>query len=211
MSARSPTPSNACSAWDRNVTHRCTPGASAQVVEALQALRGVPGIVAVTTVAALGDRTRVDSPSARMQGLGLIPAAYASGARRRQGARTNAGNTQARRALGEGAGACRSPANVRRPRQRRLDIPPQAIQDLGGKAHLRLCPCNRRLLARGQHAHHVVVAIARAWVGCMGAMATRGPLPPEGPTTKAEGPMHAAGVPVEQKRRRPGGGQPSTA
>jgi transposase len=45
------------------------------VVEALQALRGVPCTVAVT----LGALTRLDTPRALMQFLGLLPAADASG------------------------------------------------------------------------------------------------------------------------------------
>jgi transposase len=73
------------------------------VVEALQALRGVQCTVAVTTVAALGDLTRFDTPRPLMKGLGLIPAAYASGERRRQGTIPNAGHTHARRACVEGA------------------------------------------------------------------------------------------------------------
>jgi transposase len=74
------------------------------VVEALQALRGVQCTVAVTTVAELGDLTRVDHPRPLMQCLGLIPAEYASGARRRQGSLTTAGNTHARRARGRRLG-----------------------------------------------------------------------------------------------------------
>jgi transposase len=75
------------------------------VVEALQALRGVPLTVAVTTVAELGDLTRVEHPRQLMKSLGLIPSEYATGERRRQGAMTKAGNTHARRALLEGAWA----------------------------------------------------------------------------------------------------------
>jgi transposase len=44
------------------------------VVEALQALRGVQFTVAVTLVAEIGDRTRVDHPRALRKCLGLIPA-----------------------------------------------------------------------------------------------------------------------------------------
>jgi transposase len=77
----------------------------APVVEALQALRGVQGTVAVTSVAARGARTRGDHPRQRMRYLGLTPSAYASGERRRQGGLTTAGTTQARRALVEGAWA----------------------------------------------------------------------------------------------------------
>jgi transposase len=43
------------------------------VVEALQALRGVQFIVAVTLVAELGDLTRVENPRQLMKYLGLIP------------------------------------------------------------------------------------------------------------------------------------------
>src|SRR5262249_19942143 len=75
------------------------------VVEALQALRGVQFIVAVTTVAEIGDLTRFDNPRELMKFLGLIPSEYSSGERRRQGSITKAGNTHARRALVEGAWA----------------------------------------------------------------------------------------------------------
>jgi transposase len=75
------------------------------VVEALQALRGVQLTVAVTRVAELGALTRIENPRQLMKSLGLIPAAYASGERRRQGALTKAGNTHARRVLVEGAWA----------------------------------------------------------------------------------------------------------
>jgi transposase len=84
------------------------------VVEALQALRGVQFTVAVTTVAELGDLTRFNTPRELMKFLGLIPAEYSSGERRRQGAITKAGNTHARRALIEGAWAYRDPAHVSR-------------------------------------------------------------------------------------------------
>jgi transposase len=77
------------------------------VVDALQALRGVQFPVAVTTVAELGDLTRFETPRQLMQCLGVIPSEYATGERRRQGSITKAGNTQARRALVEGAWAYR--------------------------------------------------------------------------------------------------------
>jgi transposase len=75
------------------------------VVEALHALRGVPCPVAVPLVAAMGDLTRCERPRECMNFLGLVPSAAASGAPRRQGAMTQAGPTQARRVLGEGAWA----------------------------------------------------------------------------------------------------------
>jgi transposase len=141
------------------------------VVEALHALRGVPLTGAVTTVAALADLTRVDTPKHLMNFLGLIPSEDSPGARRRQGAITTAGTTPARRALVEGAWASRSPATVSRPLHLRLAQQPKAIQDSSWNAQGSLCQRDRRLLAHGTQAHQVVVAMARELVGCLWAMA----------------------------------------
>jgi transposase len=148
------------------------------VVEALQALRGVPFTVAVTLVAELGDLTRFQNPRQLMKYLGLIPSEYCSGERRRQGAITKAGNTHARRALGEGAWASRDPAKVSRPLQLRLAQRPQPLQAISWKAPVRLCKRFRRLLARGKHANQVVVAIARELAGFLWAIANQVPVTP---------------------------------
>ena len=91
------------------------------VVEALQALRGVQFLVAITVVAELGDLTRFDSPRQLGAFVGLIPSEDSSGPRRRLGAITKTGNGRARRALIEGAWAYRYPAKVSEHIQRRID------------------------------------------------------------------------------------------
>jgi transposase len=148
------------------------------VVDALQALRGVQCTVAMTTVAARGDRTRGDTPRALMHFLGLIPSAYSRGERRRQGAITNAGNTHACRALIEGAWAYRYPAKVSRHLPLRLEQPSKVIQDISWAAHVRRCTRDRKLIARGKPANPVVVAMARALVGFLWAMAKQVPVIP---------------------------------
>jgi transposase len=148
------------------------------VVEALQALRGIQFIVAVTTVAELGDLSRFDNPSQLMKFLGLIPSEYSSAEKRRQGSITKAGNTHARRALVEGAWAYRYSAKVSRHLQLRLEKQPKIIQDISWKAQVRLCKRYRRLIARGKHANQVVVAIARELVGFMWAIAKEVPVTP---------------------------------
>jgi transposase len=152
------------------------------VVEALQALRGVQFIVAVTLVAELGDLTRFDNPRQLMSYLGLTPSEYSSGERRRQGTITKAGNTHARRALVEGAWAYRYPAKVSRHLQLRLETLPKTIQDISWKAQIRLCKRYRRLIARGKHANQVVVAIARELVAFMWVIAKEVPLIPSTPS-----------------------------
>jgi transposase len=148
------------------------------VVEALQAWRGVQCTGAVPMLSAMGDLTRCDHPRALMKCLGLMPSEYASGAQRRQGAITNAGHTQARRALVEGAWASRSPAKVSRHLPRRLEQPPSIIQDIRWKAPVRRCQRSRRLVSRGQHAHVVTVAMARERAGFMWAIAREVPVTP---------------------------------
>jgi Transposase IS116/IS110/IS902 family len=128
--------------------------------------------------AARGDLTRVAHPRHLLTCVGLMPAADATGARRRQGALTNAGHRHARRVRLEGAWAYRYPAPVRRHVQRRLEQPPKALQDLRWTAHVRLCTRSRRVIARGKHATQVVGALARELMGCMGAMAKQVPLTP---------------------------------
>ena len=91
------------------------------VVQALQALRGVQFLVAITVVAELGDLTRFDNPRQLAAFVGLIPSEYSSGGSRRQGGITKAGNGRARRALIEAAWAYRHPAKVSVHIQQRID------------------------------------------------------------------------------------------
>ena len=65
------------------------------VVEAIQALRGVQDTVALTVIAELGDLTRFDNPRQLAAFVGLTPSEYSSGAMRRQGGITKAGNSHA--------------------------------------------------------------------------------------------------------------------
>jgi transposase len=170
------------------------------VGEALQALRGVQCTVAVTVIAALGDLTRVDNPRQLMRYLGRTPAEYASGERRRQGSITKTGNPQARQTLVEGAWADRYPANVSRHLQLRLEQLPKTVQDMSWKAQVRLCTRYRRLSARGTHPNQVVVAIARALVAFLGAMAKEVLVTPENASIVLESQRKAC----HWQRRGPG-------
>ncbi|WP_428509868.1 transposase [Roseateles sp.] len=70
-------------------------------MQALQAMRGVQLIAAMTLVAELQDFLRFESPRQLMAYLGLVPTEYSSGPKCRQGAITKAGNSAARRMLVE--------------------------------------------------------------------------------------------------------------
>jgi transposase len=146
------------------------------VVQALQALRGVQWLVALTVVAELGDLTRFGSPRQLGAFVGLIPSEDSSGPRRRLGAITKTGNGRARRALIEGAWAYRHPAKVSEHIQRRIDALPKPIQDIGWQAQVRLCKRFRRFVARGKHPNVAVTAIARELIAFMWAIAKQVPL-----------------------------------
>jgi transposase len=142
----------------------------APVGAAIQALRGVQFLAAVTLIAELGELTRFETPRQLMSYLGLVPSAHSSGERRRQGSITKTGNSHARRVLVEGAWAYRYPAKVSRHLQLRLEKVPKVIQDISWKAQVRLCKRYRRLVARGKQVNQVVVAIAREMAACVWAI-----------------------------------------
>jgi hypothetical protein len=73
-----------------------------------------------------------------MNDLGLTPAEYARGERRRQGGIPQTGHTQARRARLDGAWASRDPAQLRRHRLLRLAQLPKPSQEVRGNAQGRL-------------------------------------------------------------------------
>ena len=148
----------------------------APVVRALQALRGVQDVVAVTMVAELGDLTRFDNPRQLAAFLGLVPSEDSTGDRRRQGPITKTGNGHARRALVEGAWAYQYPAKVSPAIQKRLQALPKPVQDIAWKAQVRLCRRFRRLVARGKHPNVVVTAIARELAAFMWAIAREVPV-----------------------------------
>ena len=82
------------------------------VVEAVQGLRGVALITAVTLAAEIGDCRRFTNPRQLMGWLGLVPKERSSGSTRTQGAITKAGNSRARRMLVESAWTYRLPPRI---------------------------------------------------------------------------------------------------
>jgi len=146
------------------------------VVEALQALRGVQWLVAITVVAELGDLTRFDNPRQIAAFVGLIPSEYSSGTTRRQGGITKTGNGRARRALVEATWAYRFPAKISEHIRKRIEGLPKPIQDIGWKAQLRLCRRFRQLTSRGKHPNVAVTAIARELLAFMWAIVREVPL-----------------------------------
>ena len=129
----------------------------APVVAALQAMRGVALVVAVTVVAEVGDFRRFANPRQLMAYLGLVPSEHSSGSSVRRGGITKAGNALARRVLIEGAWTYRMSARVSRKLHDRLE--PLSAADPGhrmesaGPAVRAISPPGRCRQAEGR-GHH---------------------------------------------------------
>jgi len=149
------------------------------VVQALQALRGVSFISAVTTVAELGDLRRFNNPREVMAYLGLVPSEHSSGPKVKRGSITKHGNTHARRAVVESSWSYRLPARITRALRKRQEGLSKNVKEIAWKAQTRLCSRFRRLAAYKKPKQVVVTAIARELVGFMWAIAQVVPVGPE--------------------------------
>jgi transposase len=135
------------------------------VVAALQTMRGLDFVGAVTVVAEIGDLQRFAHPRDLMAYLGLVPSEYSTGSKRRLGAITKTGNGHVRRVLVEAAWNHRHPARLSHTLQVRQENQPSAVRDIAWRAQLRLCHRFRRLTARGVLPNKVCIAIARELAG----------------------------------------------
>ena len=143
----------------------------APVVAALQAMRGIGFLCAVTLASEIGDFTRFTNPRQLMAYLGLVPSESSSGSRTRRAGITKAGNSRARRILVEGAWTYRMNSRIGRHKVKLLDTLPKTVCDIAWKAQIRLCAKYRKLLARGTNTKIVNVAIAREMIGFAWAIA----------------------------------------
>lgn len=149
----------------------------APVVDALQALRGVSFVTAVSLVAEIGDIRRFAHPRQLMAFLGLVPSEYSSGPSVRRGGITKAGNPHARRVRAEAAWAYQGIPRLGRQALYRQEALPKAVCDIAWKAQLRLTSRFRRLVARGKAKPTVATAIARELTGFIWAIARAVPPP----------------------------------
>jgi len=132
----------------------------APVVNALQALRGVSLIVAVTFVAEIGDLRRFENPRRLMAYLGLVPSERSTGDAVRRGGITKAGNGRVRHLLVESAWTYRHPPRVGAKKLAQLQRVPPKVREIAWKAQ-----------SRGKKLTVVCTAIARELAGFMWSVA----------------------------------------
>nr|WP_246501526.1 IS110 family transposase [Mesorhizobium caraganae] len=143
----------------------------APIVRALQTLRGVDLIVAVTFATEVGDVQRFESPRQLMGYLGLVPGERSTGETVRRGGITKAGNGRVRHMLVESAWTYRHPPRVGKAKLYRLEQAPPRVREIAWKAQTRLTTRYRMLSGRGKRTTVVCTAIARELAGFMWAVA----------------------------------------
>ncbi len=144
-----------------------------EVVQALQALRGVGKLVAVSVVAEIGSLSRFKSPSQLMSYCGLVPSEYSSGNRVHRGSMTKTGNSHVRRMIVEAAWAYQHKPWIGGWLEKRLQGIEPEIRDISWKAQWRLHTRYKKLSARGKNKPQIIAAIGRELLGFVWAIAVR--------------------------------------
>lgn len=143
------------------------------VIEALQALRGVAKITAVSIVAEVGSLSRFEKPRQLMGYSGLVSSEFSSGNRIRRGGITKTGNAHLRRVMVEAAWAYQHRpwvGGALLKRQQGLD---PEIKEIAWKAQWRLHTRYKKLSARGKNKNQIVTAVGRELLGFIWAIAVR--------------------------------------
>ena len=140
------------------------------VVTALQAVRGIDLIAAVTVMAEVGDLTRFPDAASLMAYLGLVPSERSTGDRVKRGGITKAGSGRARRVLVEAAWSYRHPPRVGREKLALVEAAPEPVRAIAWKAQTRLSARYRVLSRKGKRPTVVVTAIARELSGFIWAI-----------------------------------------
>jgi transposase len=151
---------------------KLAPAKMQEVVQALQSLRGIAEISAVTIVSELGQISRFARARQLMAYSGAVASEDSSGKRVQRGAITKTGNAHLRRVVIEAAWAYRHrPAIGASLRQRQQGVR-EEVKEIAWKAQHRLHKRYRSLTAAGKNRQKTVTAIGRELLGFIWAIGT---------------------------------------
>ena len=140
------------------------------VIEALQALRGIAQVSAVTIVAEIGTLSRFAKPRQLMGYSGAVASEDTSGERTRRGGITKTGNAHLRRIVIEAAWAYQHRPSIGAALRKRQRAVSPAVKDIAWKAQHRLNARYRHLTAKGKCRQEVVTAVSRELLGFIWAI-----------------------------------------
>lgn len=135
------------------------------VIRALQALRGIAMVSAVTIVSEVGQLSRFARPGQLMGYTGVVPSEYSTGQKTRRGSITKTGNAHLRWIVVEAAWSYKHPPRLAGSLLKRQQGLSEPVKAIAWKAQHRLHKRYRRLLARGKSRQQVITAIARELLG----------------------------------------------
>jgi transposase len=140
------------------------------VIAALQALRGIAKISAVTVVAELGNVTRFTGARQLMAYGGIVASEDSSGARIHRGKITKTGNAHLRRVVVEAAWAYRHRPAIGATLRKRQEPVSEKVKEISWKAQQRLHARYMKLTLKGKNKGVVITAVARELLGFLWAI-----------------------------------------
>src|SRR5438105_3139546 len=140
------------------------------VIDALQALRAIAHLAAVTIVAEVGQLSRFARARQLMGYSGAVAREHSSGLRVRRGGITKTGNAHLRRIVVEAAWTYRHRPKIGVTLHQRQRTQSDTVKAIAWKAQHRLHSRYYRLLGRGKSKQQVVTAVARELLGFIWAI-----------------------------------------
>lgn len=143
------------------------------VINALQALRGVAKLTAVTIVTEVGTFQRFRKPTELMGYTGLVPSEYSSGGKESKGRITRTGNAHLRHVLGETACHTRHKPWLSNRLKQVLPTLPPGVSEIAWKAQERLHRKFTKMTYQSKQPGKVLTAVARELVGFIWAIGSK--------------------------------------
>jgi len=140
------------------------------IIEALQSMRGIARLTAVTIATEVGTFARFTHPRQFMGYGGVVPSEHSSGSRQRKGAITRTGNAHLRRVLVEAAHHYRHRPWLNNRLKKVHEHQPAEIVEMAWKAQVRLHRRHFALSARGKPAGKTITAVGRELLGFIWAI-----------------------------------------
>ena len=143
------------------------------VIEALQSLRGIAKVSAVTIACEVGDFSRFQKATELMAYAGLVASEHSSGERTWRGGITKTGNAHLRHVVVEAGWAYRHRPTVGGALKRRQAALSSDVKEIAWKAQHRLCGRYRALTGRGKSKAQAVTAVGSELIGFIWAIGAK--------------------------------------
>ncbi|HTP28792.1 MAG TPA: IS110 family transposase [Anaeromyxobacteraceae bacterium] len=149
------------------------PFAMKAVIEALQALRGIAKVSAVTIACEVGDFSRFEKATELMAYAGVVAREHSSGERTWHGGITKTGNANLRHVVIEAGWAYQHRPTVGGALKKRQAALPEDVKEIAWKAQHRLYGRYHALTGRGKSKAQAVTAVGRELIGFIWAIGTQ--------------------------------------